>query len=486
MDKKDLDINVEENVTTDSSENDEVTETEAEATVTEEPSEIELETVEIEDPTEAVVLEEVELESVDTEEDDLAEEPVKSDEAVVEDEPQTEVEETAAVSQMDVAVEEIVVTEDALLEEESAVTLENPDEVVVDEKEDVAKDEIISEFAPEPIKIPNYNKEKERRKAKKAHEKNKKMRSKKARRRRRILRKVLVVMRTTLLSLLLIIVATATVASLIVKMNTSEYSIKKAVRKSKPETFTVGKIENPEELRLVASSPHASVIDILRDNATDAVTYEGIANQVDASTYPEYVAEITHGIIEYYLYGKPVERINKEDINGLLRENKECIYSATGRALTDMECQPIAERIAASAAVQEISPVSLAKQPAVKYTKYTVKFLETKVLLALVVSLLVLFILAVIYCRGYWHRVIGFAIMLGGIVSGLAGTIYKPAFNAKSPFVKCVLEGVTKEFNHNALIYAGIAVLVGFLVLLVGKTITDNDYYYEDEDSAEE
>jgi len=188
-----------------------------------------------------------------------------------------------------------------VVEEKEEVVTEGKDSENISENN--SQDEFISEFAPEPIKIPKYNKEKEMKKAEKADEKSRNRKSKKAKKRRRILIKIITVIRNILLFVLLLSVIFATVSSLLVKMSSSKYSVESAIRTNSPETFVVGKIKNPSKINLKISSPKASVADVLRDNSMIVVTYADIERAVSKSSYPKFVAEIAHDIISHYIYG---------------------------------------------------------------------------------------------------------------------------------------------------------------------------------------
>ncbi len=352
------------------------------------------------------------------------------------------------------------------------------------EKEEMTtQEEFISEFAPAPIKIPNYNKEKEKKKVQKAHAKQKKQKSKKARRRRRIIRKILTVTRAVVFSVLLFVVAAATVSSLLVKLSTTEYSVETAIRKGDPETFTVGKVAYPENIGLEPSSSKASMADILRDNSLILVTYNDIEMAVDRSSYPSFIADAAYNVINYYLYGTPFEAVSKESISKNLYENASYIKIITGTELGESRCDEIAGYIADSAAVKEVSAASLNKQPAVKYTEITSVLFSSLALIIFVIALLLLLILTVIYCKDYWHKIIGTAVILAGLAVGVAGFLFKPAFTSTNAFVNCVIEAITKNFSHSAVIYASVTVLVGILVVLIGNSLgeDDDDEYYEEE-----
>lgn len=355
-----------------------------------------------------------------------------------------------------------------------------------DKEEKTTQEEFISEFAPEPIKIPKYNKEKEMRKAEKANEKNKKRKTKKSKKRRRLLRKIVFVTRSVLLFVLLVAVVSMTVSSLLVKMNTSEYSVKSAIRSNEPETFVVGKIKKPSKINLKTSSQNASVADVLRDNSLIIVTYADIKHAVSKSTYPDFVAGVAHDIINYYIYGKNFDGITSKDISGSILENVSYIKLVTGVELGESACADIGKYAAKSKAIKELSPENLAAQSAANYTHITSVLFSTMVLVCLVIALMLLMVLTVIGCRGFAHKMIGWAAVVSGLITGIAGFLFKPMFKPSSEFVKCVIDAITGSFNNSALIYGAIAILLGILVMLIGKAMNDDEDEYDEDDYIDE
>lgn len=390
------------------------------------------------------------------------------------DESEEDIEETEDESGEDV---EESAESDEIIEESSE---ESSEEEVVSEK--TAKEEIISEFAPTPIEIPNYNKEKAKKKAQKEKVKKKKARTRKARRRKRMIRKTLRIVRNIFLFAFILIVATATVTSLLVKMNTTESSVEKAIRDAGPETFVIGQIDNPDEIYLEESSASASVADIIRDNSGKGTTYKGIENAVDNSAYPGFISKITANIINYYVYGQSYKEVGETEIKEMLMDCNGRI-GGSSQLLGDTKSGVIAERIANSPAAKAVSAKELNKQEAVKYTSVTSVLFSSSVLIFLVVALLVLLILTIIYCRTYWHKIIGGAVITAGLIVGVLGFLFKPAFVTAVPFVRSVLDAITKSFNDSALIYGAVTILIGALLVFIGKSMRDDDddYYYEEE-----
>ena len=381
-------------------------------------------------------------------------------------------------------------TDESSIGEAEAVKVEDAAENdTVDNKEDKStQEEFISEFAPEPIKIPKYNKEKEMAKVEKANAKEKKRKTKKSKRRRRLLRKAVLIVRNTFLFLLLFAVISATLTSLLVKMNTSEYAVESAIRTHNPESFMVGKIKNPAKLNIKESSPRASVADVLRDNSMISVTYADIRQAVLKSGYPDFIADIAHDVLGFYIYGKSFDGVTKEDVSSVMLENVSYIKLITGIELGESACDDFGKYIVKSKAIKELSPENLAAHGAADYTYITSVLFSTMALTCLVIGLMLLLVLTVIACNGFAHKMIGWAAMLSGLCVGVAGFLFKPMFKPSSEFVRCVADAIIKSFNQNSLVYGGIVVLVGLLVILVGRAMSDEEDFeeYDEEDYIDE
>lgn len=360
------------------------------------------------------------------------------------------------------------------------------EDVAENTDEKTTQEEFIAEFAPEPIKIPKYNKEKEMRKAEKAKEKKKSRKTKKSKKRMRMLRKIVFVARTIVLFVILVAVISATLSSLLVKMNVSEYSIETAIRNNNPESFIVGKIKHPSKINFKASSQKASVADILRDNSMITVTYEDIKQAVSKSTYPGYIAEVAHNVVNHYIFGEPFKGITGIDIAEKVLENVSYIKLVTGVELGQSACKDIGSYAAKSETVKAFTAENLAKQPAAKYTHITSVAFSTTVLVCLVIALALLIVLTVLGCKGFIHKMIGWASIVSGLVVGVIGFLYEPTFTTSSEFVKCVINAMTRSFNQSALVYAAIAILVGILAMLIGKAMNDEDDDEYEEDYIDE
>ncbi len=362
---------------------------------------------------------------------------------------------------------------------EKAETAENKTEETVVKEEKTTQEEFISEFAPEPIKIPNYNKEREMRKRVKMKEKNKKARSKKSRKRRKLIKKILVAVRSVILFMLLLVLTTATVSTLYVKMNTSEYSVRKAVRDAEPETFIVGDMKSPCKINLRESSKKASIADILRDNSMLVVTYAEIEGAVKRSTYPDFVAGVAHDIMNFYIYGTAYEGVAKEDIEEVLLKNATHINIVTDREIGETASADIASYMMKSEELKSLNPYKIANQKPAQYTKVTSILFSTMSLICFVIALLLFMVVTIMLCKGYAYKLIGWAAVLAGALCGAWGAFFKPAFAPTGEFVKSVLDAITKSLNASALLFGGVTILVGVLIMLVGSAIKDDD---EDEE----
>ena len=351
---------------------------------------------------------------------------------------------------------------------------------------DVGDEEFISEFAPAPIKIPNYNKEKELAKIERQNAKRKKKKSKKSKKRRKLLRKIVFMIRTAVLFVLMLSVMAVTLSTLLVKLNTTEYSIENAIRTHESERFIVGKIKNPAKLNLKHSSNYASVADVLRDNSMITVTYDDIEQAVRKSSFNEFIANTSYRVIRTYIYGDAFKAITPKDISNLMLDNVAYIKLVTGIELGESACNDFGRYISKSAAFKELSTQSLEKQTAAKYTYITKVLFSTPALIVMVIALMLLMVLTVIGCSGFAHRMIGITAMLSGIIVGVGGFLFKPVYTTQSTFVECVIDAITKSFNINAIIYGSIVFAVGLLVILLGHLMADDEYEEYEEDYIED
>ncbi len=374
------------------------------------------------------------------------------------------------------------VIDTSTVEEKIEAVAENTEEKTSQsQEEELSQEEFISEFAPEPIKIPNYNTEKELRKRAKAKAKKRKLRSKKSKKRRKIVKKVIVVTRSILLCIFLFAIITATVSTLFVKMSTSEYSIKRTIRAAEPETFVVGKIKNPQKINLRPSSSRASVADVLRDNALVPITYADIENAVNRSTYPEFVAKTAHNIISHYIYGTPYKEITPEEVSQTLLDNASYIKFVTDIELGESGCREIAKYMSKSQMFKGLTTENIEGQKITKYTHITSMVFSTVALISFVVALLILMVLTILLCKGFASKLIGWMAILSGATVAATGFFVKPMFTPSGEFVKSVFNALVDNFHSGALIYGGVTILAGVLIMLVGKAI-DDDYEEEYEE----
>ena len=121
--------------------------------------------------------------------------------------------------------------------------------------------------------------------------------------------KTLTIVRNVLIVMVLFTLVSSALASVIIRVNTSEYAIESSVRSNNPESFTIGKIKDPSSLNMKRSSQHASITDILRDNALYTTTYEDIISIVRKSSYSKLIAQNAHGVIASLLYGESYDGV---------------------------------------------------------------------------------------------------------------------------------------------------------------------------------
>ncbi len=339
------------------------------------------------------------------------------------------------------------------------------------------KQEIISNFTPEPINIPKYDIEKEHAKHNKNKERAKKRKINKNKKAYRILIKTLTVVRNILLIMVLFAVVSSALASVIVRVNTSEYAIESSIRTNNPESFTIGKIKDPAALNMKKSSTRATITDILRDNSLYTITYQDIISIVKNSSYSKFIAKNAHGVISHLLYDKAYDGVKGEDVSNAILENSSEINSLTGSVIGQSACDAFEEYVDKSKALDEIKGENLDKLSIAKYTRFTKVALSLPVLVGLLFLIAVLIVLIVYICSGYSHIMIGWTTVVSGIFVGALGFLFKPSFNANNEFINCVGDAIMKGFSVSSLIYGGIVALVGVLVLLIGRALSYDDEY---------
>lgn len=376
--------------------------------------------------------------------------------------------------------------EETVAEEKTNEITETNEDTIIEQKEvKDEREEIISDFAPEPIKIPNYNIEKEKAKHDKNANRDKKRNSLKSKKRRRIIKKILTAVNSVVFFVLLLAVVTATIGCVVVKVNTSEYSIEKAIRDNSPETFVVGRIKNVKMLNMKQSAKNATITDILRDNAMGKITYADIVREVKKSSYPEFVAKNAHGVISFLLYGNVYEGVTGKAVEKAMLDNASHIKLVTGMELGESACAEFGEYVKTSSAFDDIKPQNLAKHPLAQYTKYTSVIFSLMVLVCLVVALMVLMVLTVISCGKYSTAILGWPFIISGVATVAAGFFTKIEFNTSSAFIKCVLDALTNQLTTSMFLFGAIALIVGVLIILIGQVMAANDDdLYEEETEA--
>lgn len=376
--------------------------------------------------------------------------------------------------------------EETVADEKINETTQTSEDTTIEQKETQdEREEIISDFAPEPIKIPNYNIEKEKAKHDKNANRDKKRNSLKSKKRRRIIKKILTAVNSVVFFVLLLAVISATLGCVIVKVNTSEYSIEKAIRDNHPEEFIIGKIKNVKMLNMKQSAKNATITDILRDNAMGKITYADIVREVKKSSYPEFIAKNAHGVISFLLYGNMYEGVTGESVEKAMLANASHIKLVTGMELGESACAEFGEYVRNSSAFDDIKPQTLAKHPLAQITKYTSVIFSLMVLVCLVVALMILMVLAVIACGKYSTAILGWPFILSGVATVVAGFFVKIDFNTSSTFIKCVLDALTNQLTTSMFLFGAIALIVGVLIIMIGQVIASNDDdMYEEETEA--
>ena len=355
-------------------------------------------------------------------------------------------------------------------------------EEVPGDSKSVINDDLVAEFAPAPISIPKYNKEREHKKAVKAGEKNRKStrEKNKKRKQRKLLRKIVAVARAICLTVLFVSVLTMSLYTAVVKMNTTKYSVETAIRENKPETFTVGKIKAPEKINLKPSSPSAALADVIRDNSDISITYEDISRGVKRSNISSFLAKISCGIIEHCLYGKEYKEVTKEELKELIYSESNNIYSLTGRHVGESASEEIAAYVMESPEFKELSAENIKRQATKNDTKFTSVVFSTPVLIAMVVIAIILIILILLTCKGYAHSIIGWSTVVCGMAVGIAGYFTSSLIDIRSEFFSDVANALVERFNQSSVIWGAVTAGLGIVVILIGRALREEEYYSED------
>lgn len=344
-----------------------------------------------------------------------------------------------------------------------------------EEKSSEESKAFISDFAPEPIVIPNYNAEKEHKKRRKEKARDQKKLSQRRKKTRRVVRKILFAARCILMFALLFAVMTATLTSLLVRVNTSEYAVENSIKNNNPETFVIGKIDDPTALNIKKSSSRAAITDILRDNARGTITYADIKQAVSKSSYDEFIAKQAHGVIAYLLYGEAYGGVRGKDVAKVMRDNISYIKLVTEIELGESACDEFGAYVDKSSALDEIKPAALSKTKAAQYTQTTTVAFSLMVLVCLAVAMMLLILVTAAACSGKAHTVIGWSGMLSGLAVGIGGFMFKPSFAAKSLFVRDVFNALLRSFHRTAVFYGAVMFGISLLILLIGHAMSDSD-----------
>ena len=373
-------------------------------------------------------------------------------------------------------------SEEKLIENE-ALKEAKTENIDLEHTQKVEREEIISDFAPEPIKIPNYNVKKELKKHDKGKKRDLKRNSEQSKKTRKILKKIVSIVSATVFFILIFTVLTATLASILVKFNTTEHAIEIAIKNHEPENFIIGKIKSVDKLNIKPSAKNATLTDILRDNAMGSITYADIEMAISKSTYSDFIAKHTHGVISFLLYGTEYRGMTGSSVSEVLLKNSSYIKLVTGVELGESACREFGAYVDSSSAFDDIKPMSLINTKLSQYTEYTSVVFSFMVLVCLIVSLMLLIVLSSVICRRAAHIVIGWSAVFSGVASVVGGFLFKLSFETSSVFIQNVIEALNKSFSTSMFVFGGVVCGIGILVLLIGKVI--NDGYYDEEITEE-
>ena len=155
------------------------------------------------------------------------------------------------------------------------------------------------------------------------------------------------------------------------------------------------------------------------------------------------------------------------------------IYGLTGRNVGESASKEFSAYIKNSSFFDDLSRENVMRQMNVEETQITSILFSTITLICLVIAAILLIVLTIVSCKDIAHKVIGWSIIVGGTLTGIAGYFTTTIFNARSELLKDVAEVLLNTFSHNAIIWSGITVVIGIVIILMGKMIIDDEEYDE-------
>ncbi|MCH5188122.1 MAG: hypothetical protein J1F63_06935 [Oscillospiraceae bacterium] len=341
--------------------------------------------------------------------------------------------------------------------------------------------QLLSEFAPKPINIPNIDLEKE----KKKQEKRKKNRGKEvkkvqARKNKRGKKKTagqkaVVAIAGFVLFVLMTAALAGFISVLSVQTATSEYAFRLAVRNMDVPEITIGGIQNTEVLGLERSPSNAALIDIIRDNSDVLVTYREINSAIRGSGVERFIADRLKAASDYLLRGKSYNDLTGDEIAAVIRENSTLVQNLTGRVLTAEDYEVISEYFETYGDLGAVSRRALDETRLSRYTDISRHLTSLVILGAMLLICLVLLILICVICRESTYLPLGWSFILSGVMVILAAIFFRPSHTVSTQFLQIVLDSYFSFFTAAVIIIAGIFTVIGAFIFLIGNASADHD-----------
>ena len=344
---------------------------------------------------------------------------------------------------------------------------------------------LLSEFAPKPMNIPNVDLAKEKKRQEKRRKNRKKEKKRVENRKKRSGKGASAGQKVAMGigSFFLFIILTATMAGLIavlsVQIATSSYAFRIAVSNMDVAEISIGGVTDYERLGMKESSRKAALVDMLRDNGLDGVTvtYSEIKNGIHSSGMEKFLYTGLKSASDYLLLDKSYTSITGSDIAGVIRESATLVRNLTGRELGEEDYAEIAAYFDEGDKLDDVSLQAISSAKLRDYTPYTKNLLSLNILGALLLINIMLIVVLIILGRatGSAHISIGWGFILSGIAVILGGIFFRPSYAVTSEFLQTVLNSYFNFFTTMVVVIAGIFTVVGALIFLVGNAATDKD-----------
>ncbi len=344
---------------------------------------------------------------------------------------------------------------------------------------------LLSEFAPKPMNIPNIDLEKEKRRQEKrkkhsGREKKKvEARKKRGKKKKRSAgQKVAAGFACFFLFLIMSAAMAGFVAALSVQTATSKYAFRLAVDNMDVAEIPI-EIHDYQSLSsafgMAPSSSRAALVDIIRDNSQVPVTYSEIISGINSSGLESFLENRLKSASDYLLLDKPYTPMTGTDIANVVKGGATLVRNLTGKVLTDADYSNVAAYFNAGGKLDDVSVQALNGTKLRSYTRYTKVLLSLNVLGALLLINIVLLILLLIIGRNSSHSPIGWAFIVGGLAVVVCAVLFRPSHTVASGFLQAVLNSYFSFFTGTVIVIAGIFAVIGAFIFLLGNAATEKD-----------